>query len=303
MKKNVALVIVYNHKFDRNIDIIERIYGSRFANIYHLVPFYAGNKRNVIPVYESSYYFQGYIAQGYPHFKGAYRHYFFIADDMILNPSINEDNYAAIFGLDEKSGFLPELDSMPAGKWPHNRVAITYDPFKPGVEIRNDIPPPSEAASALKALNVVNGPYSIHDTYFWNGDFSVKNVFRQALKYAYDRFVLKTDLRAPKYSFARSYSDIFILSATNADRFIRYCGAFAATDLWVELAIPTALVLSGEKIRVQAQMKLQGRPLWSAKDYELLQSFDYQLKNLLERFPENYIYLHPIKLSKWDVAF
>ena len=99
---------------------VERIYKDRFSVIFHLVPFYTGTKRNVIPVYENSYYFQGYVAQGFRHFEGAYRHYFFIADDMILNPAIDEHNYATLFDLDEASGFLPELDPMPAHRWPHS---------------------------------------------------------------------------------------------------------------------------------------------------------------------------------------
>lgn len=302
MQSDVALIVVYNHQFNRNIEIVERIYGSRFSSIYHLVPFYKGDRPNVIPVHECSYYFQGYIAQGYRHFKGNYRHYFFVADDMILNPSINESNYASVFDLDDSSGFLPELDPMPAPFWAHNRAAITYDPYKPGVEIRNEIPTVDEAAAAMKGAGVVNGPYNVRETYFWNGDFGLGNLARQAIRYAYDRFVLKADLRASRYPFARSYSDIFIISATSADRFFGYCGAFAATDLWVELAIPTAMVLSGEKIRVQSQLRLQGRPLWSAEDYKVLESFGYKLKNLLDHFPEHYIYLHPVKLSKWDVA-
>ena len=45
----VALIIIYNHQYNKNIDILERIYNGRFSNIYHLVPFYNGEKQNVIP--------------------------------------------------------------------------------------------------------------------------------------------------------------------------------------------------------------------------------------------------------------
>lgn len=301
MNADVALIVVYNHKFDKNIEIVERIYADRFSHIFHLVPFYTGAKPNVIPVYDTSYHFQGYIAQGFRHFQGPYRHYFFVADDMVVNPAIDEHNYAEIFGLDDRSGFLPELDSMPADRWAHNRAAVTFDPYRPGVEIRNEIPPPAEAAAVIEALGVRNDPYTIRETYFPYRQYHLRNLLTQAIRYAYDRFVLGVDLRASKYPFVRSYSDIFIVSAVSAPVFMKYCGAFAATDLWVELAIPTALVLSGEKIRVQADLALQGRPLWSAEDYELLDTFGYKLKNLLEHFPKDYIYLHPIKLSKWNV--
>lgn len=42
---HICLVIIYNHRFEKNIDILERIYKERFAAIYHLVPFYEGRKK------------------------------------------------------------------------------------------------------------------------------------------------------------------------------------------------------------------------------------------------------------------
>src|ERR1700743_1228199 len=91
----VALIIIYNHRYDKNIELLEQIYKSRFSNIYHLIPFYNGNKENVIAVYDNSFYFEGYIAQGLKsYFKEDYTHYFFVADDMVLNPVVNEHNYA-----------------------------------------------------------------------------------------------------------------------------------------------------------------------------------------------------------------
>src|SRR5580704_10569699 len=106
----VALIIIYNHRYDKNIDILERIYGERFSNIYHLMPFYSGDKSNVIPVYEHSFYFQNYVAQGFKsYFKKEYSHYFFVADDMIINPVINEQNYATQLKLTETTSFIPEF--------------------------------------------------------------------------------------------------------------------------------------------------------------------------------------------------
>ena len=48
----VPLIIIYNHRFDQNIEKLNKIYGERFSKIYHLVPFYDGDLPNVIPVFE-----------------------------------------------------------------------------------------------------------------------------------------------------------------------------------------------------------------------------------------------------------
>ena len=91
---SVALIIIYNHRYEKNIDVLERIYRGRFTDIFHLMPFYTGNKKNVIPVYENSMYFQGYVSQGLKAiFDEKYSHYLFVADDLILNPVINEATY------------------------------------------------------------------------------------------------------------------------------------------------------------------------------------------------------------------
>src|SRR5690348_16209399 len=109
----VALIIIYNHQYNKNIEIVERIYKNKFSNIYHLVPFYRGEKSNVIAVYQSSYYFHGYVSQGLKSFfKKEYSHYFFIADDMILNPMINEDNYREYLHLSDHSCFIPRLSTI-----------------------------------------------------------------------------------------------------------------------------------------------------------------------------------------------
>lgn len=50
----IALMVIYNHRYDNNIPIIEDLYNNKFSHIYHIVPFYDGDKRNVISVYDSS---------------------------------------------------------------------------------------------------------------------------------------------------------------------------------------------------------------------------------------------------------
>jgi hypothetical protein len=101
------------------------------------------------------------------------------------------------------------------------------------------------------------------------------------------------------YPLIGSYSDIFIISANSIKEFCRYCGIFAATDLFVELALPTALVLSSDEIVTEKDLDLQGKPLWTNENYQELEKYGYSLSKLLSDFPPKYIYLHPIKLSKW----
>ena len=139
----VVLIIIYNHQYNKNIEILEQIYKDRFSNIYHLIPFYTGDKKNVIPVYECSYHFQGYVSQGFKsYFKDEYKHYFFVADDLILNPVINENNYTQHLKLNANTSFLPEIISLHQRKdfWSHIIGAFRWNINFPGVEAKNQLP-------------------------------------------------------------------------------------------------------------------------------------------------------------------
>src|SRR6267142_2302156 len=102
-----ALVVMYNHKYEKNIPTVEAIYRGRFEDIFHLVPFHTGTQSNVIPVYENSHFFQGYIAQGLrSFFRPHFTHYIFAADDLVLNPASSRANYQAYFELDAELSWI-----------------------------------------------------------------------------------------------------------------------------------------------------------------------------------------------------
>jgi len=311
VKEKVALIIVYNHKYDKNINILEKIYNKRFSNIFHLVPFYEGKKSNVISVYENARYSQGYMAQGLnQYFEETYLHYFFIADDLMLNPVINEKNYREHFNLSPNTSFLPNFIKLHEGStwWPRVKEAYEYCPNnKEGVEVENELPSYSEAVKIFKKYSLEIKPLSFNQIYR-KKKLTLQTLLapRQAIRFFMWAFVkLKYFLKRKsdfnlRYPIIGSYSDIVIVSEKNIKKFCHYCGVFAAETLFVEVALPTALVLSAEKIVTENDLLISGKALWTSKDYEEIQKYAYHLKNLISDFPENYIYLHPIKLSEWN---
>lgn len=319
----IALIIIYNHRYDKNIEILEKIYKERFSNIYHLIPFYNGHKDNVIPVYENSYYFQGYVAQGFKHFfKEEYTHYLFIADDLLLNPEINEGNYITEFQLNRNTCFLTSfinLSDIPINKyWPRVNEAFYYKINQLGIEASNELPSYDKALQAFLQFDLKNEALVFDQ--IWN----IRSLFRQGIKFSkakkYVKWVillLKSNFKTRKYYLSYpllgSYSDIFVVSSKTIERFSHYCGVFAATHLHAELAIPTALVLTSEAIKTEQDLEKRGKALWpdgwmrlygdfsrTEGDYDELKQYDFILKRLMDHFPQNYLYLHPIKLSKWD---
>ncbi|MDR0507389.1 MAG: hypothetical protein LBH32_11355 [Dysgonamonadaceae bacterium] len=303
-----VLIVIYNHKYDKNIGLIERIYQNRFSAIYHLVPFYTGNKHNVIPVYDNSRYFEGYIAQGFKHFYNEkFAHYFFVADDMILNPAINENNYCEYFHLDEKKSFIPEVISMYKDwYWSHTCEAIAFKPEKKGIEIKGELPDYEEAEYRLLNNGMLVRPLNEEKRLKWkhlNGKLRF-NLLKKTTRSRFFEWLYCSVTRkryALSYPLIGSYSDILIVSSSSVRSFCHYCGVFAALELFVEIAIPTALAFSTNEIVTENSLSVKGKALWKPSDYEFLQPYRKNLKLLMEKYPEA-LYIHPVKLSQWECS-
>ena len=94
------------------------------------------------------------------------------------------------------------------------------------------------------------------------------------------------------------------------ERFAHYCGVFGATSLFVEVAIPTALILASEKkIKTEKDISKNGRSYWKTANnvfcdnpaylWDNLENEYKDLNDIINRFPEDAIYIHPVKISKW----
>ena len=330
MQAKVALVFVFNHRYDRNIALLEEIYKRRFSNIFYLVPFYDGDKANVIPVYESSFYFHGYMAQGLKHyFSEEFEHYLFVADDLVLNPAINENNYKQFFNLSSETSFIPEIFELhklsnnntlhfenfkasPGNPnkfyWWRIKDVVKYRHEKEGTEIKNEMPPFSEAKAALQKHGFSITPLSYQDV--WGGifPFSIRShqQRRHLAKYLLHMRSLRKQFHL-SYPLVGSYSDLVIVAGASIKKFCKYCGAFAANELFVEFAVPTALLLASENVITELQLDKRGDIYWtytseSSAHYEgQMQQYHYNLQELLSNFPADKLYIHPIKLSKWKM--
>lgn len=296
MKSKIALLVVYNHRYDKNIPLIEKIYGSRFSHIYHLVPFYDGESQyNVIPVYESSYYFQGYIAQAYGYLKeDEFTHYYVIADDLILNPVINETNLWDVTGLKIDECLLPEFIVLQKSSefWSQAAKALKWSAGYPGLEAKV-LPSREEALRKFEKFNMPDGPVS-------SGILGIKeNIWRKLFNRNHAN---KIENRTLHYPLVGGYSDTFLITSDAMRIFANYCGFFATTRLFVEFAVPTAMVLSADKIKLEKDIKFTGWPIWNKEQIEgFEEQYHSDLIYLMNNFPHNVLYIHPIKLSKWKI--
>ena len=305
----VALIVIYNHKYDKNIDLLESLYKGRFSTIYHLVPFYTGTKTNVIPVYENSYYFQGYITQGLKSFYSKdIVHYFFVADDMIINPEINENNYADFFKLDENSSFIPKFCNLYHNDhWPHKYNGFSFRVEQYGIEVTKELPDYQEAEKRLISAKAIERPLEQEPSLKWPEVYEIPGYnlrIKENLKGHFRRFLSFIQNRKYRltYPLVASYSDILVVSSQNIKEFCHYCGVFTSLKLFVEIAIPTALALSSNKIVTENELVYEEKALWRDAVGKFLSPYKNNLELLIKNYPEKVLYIHPVKLSQWDCS-
>lgn len=284
----IALLIIYNHRYDKNIPRLEAIYKERFSNIFHIIPFYDGDIKNVIPVYDNSIYFSGYVAQAYTHLKGkGYTHFFVVADDMVLNPVLNENNLFDKMGLKKDECFLDYLHILSDLKFRWYQLrAMKYRIKQRGVEIANVLPSKEYALQQFSKHNIPYAPISIKPYLNFHVEFILN-------------YLLNYKRRLPEYPMVGGYADIFMVTADVMDRFALYCGAFSATKLFVEIAIPTALIIAADKMKLSKDLNFVSGALWTKEDKAFLDKYNNSLELLLADFPKDRLFLHPIKLSQW----
>lgn len=316
MPHKIALVVLFNHRYDKNLPILEDMYKQRFSNRYYLVPFYDGDMENVIPVFGRSIFFESYIAQAYNILKNnGFDYYYIVADDMIINPVINDNNILEFFELQEGESWIPHLRIIKEQKmfWLGTLAAFTYRPVQKYVETNGELPTVEEAVERFKKHGL-NNPMKLSrkDVFreFSLRTMSMADKARLALR-IFTRF--KHPFRKSanlSYPIAASYSDTLLVSAETMPKFAHYCGVFGATSLFVEVAIPTALVLASDRtIKTEKDISKKGRSYWKTSEnvfcdspnytWENLENDYFNLNDMMVRFPKDAIYLHPVKLSKW----
>lgn len=317
----VCLVVIYNHNFEKNIPVIRRIYEGRFSNVYQVMPFYQGNDPDVIGVYEGSYQFNGYITQAAPKFvRDKYSHYVFVADDMVLNPELNEENIISQLKLGARNGLISSLGVLTDRllfSWPQGRTGAMYlNGIGNACEWRRFMPSLLEARLKFEKAGLD-----------WRKGASLKllrllgvgtramrlNPWQQALlpplgllKYFVGLFTRnRTSLDIASevlaYPTAMGYSDFVVVPSCAMKNFCHYCGVFAAARQFVECAIPTALVLACDKVCTLSD--IDWRYENGVDDYavrkKLEQEAQYSYSELVKHYPNNYLFIHPVKLSKW----
>jgi len=308
-KYKVCLIVVYNHNYEKNYEIIESIYGKRFSYIYHLIPFTRRSEKNVFSVYSSSLFFGNYLAQTAQRFQPIKFDYFFIiADDVLLNPIINEENLEKMFKVNSSTAYFPRFINLEFENkyWQRSIDALNWKMKHKGLEIERLLPDYESWSKKLLNFNFSNkisirsilrlgiegyGPRALtcFDSYgiLKNVFLFLNNLPLNGLYFF--KWIFKGG-RSPR-PLAGGYSDIFIVPSNYFSDFCHLLGMLSSSFLHVELAIPTSLLL-------QKDLSFSNNENLGKYGETENPALFWDNKAGAYFFPENLLYLHPVKLSQ-----
>ena len=93
---------------------------------------------------------------------------------------------------------------------------------------------------------------------------------------------------------------MIVVPAKVMHTFCQYCGAFAAARLFVEIAIPTAMALCSTRLQSIDNLLMKRYLIFPRPDEQnILTACNYSYNKLVEEFPKDMLYIHPVKLSQW----
>ena len=103
------------------------------------------------------------------------------------------------------------------------------------------------------------------------------------------------------YTMAWGMSDIFCIDKGSLFEFSRLCGIFSAMNLFVEIAIPTAVVLMFQREEVSFFPDEGYYFLWGEDRTRLEEFYNRDFSRLCEGWDSSKFFIHPVKLSGWKV--
>lgn len=301
LPRPARLVTIFNHRFDRNIPVLEAIYGERFPDMLHLMPFYDGQAERVATVYESSNTFQGFFAQAAQRIAtGDHDHYLFLADDVVLNPALDQNSLAEELGLDSRTAYIKELHPLTEVSFQWQPLFQGVRPFELhcGVNYASELPSAEEAWQRATRHGYSRRHLGLRNFRGFDGRI---HPFDIGVLIALVHMLRARGRKRLSYPLFMGYSDMFVVPAVAFPEFARICGVLAAMGVWVEVAIPTALTLVCPEVVTEQETAWRGLELWGPESVSAFETRHHRrLDELMDSFEDRRLYVHPVKLSRWD---
>jgi hypothetical protein len=266
---NTALVVVFNHPFPKNIPLLDRLYRSKFDKIFYLIDapnIYPG----IVPVKGISYTFQNFYLQAIEQIRGS-DYYFITHDDALLNPRFRPSTAFSHFNLPEEAICIRNIDMIPHDSvWKYAWKGV-YDVVEKNNNLRSILQSSKSQLIQRYENQIIPFGCSHYDIAKWK----------------------KTVSEQTEILFGHgANADILMMPGKALQDMVSSLQMLQAPDLFVEAAIPTAILLTQWKIHLMDSSSHLPKYIW---ELEAQKKF---LSNLFTMQREDLIAVHPVKFGE-----
>lgn len=305
--KSTACVL-FNHPFSKNIPILREVYRERFDDVIFVQPLEKSNDVDVFTSYRGPFCFHGMIVDvARTLLEKRSDYYLFIHDDVFLNPLYDAENLFECLGIPGNGAFIPAVCPIegdvtswgwtssvlwklfyPKNKLSGSGIERPLQFFPDGNKMREEIMKKYQFKfSDVTYDRNVALPESI---IFGQNPYSITTE-RMILDGLFEKAKNSNSTSLP-FPFFRGMSDFFAVDAETLEKIIPLLGVMAAAQLFVEVAIPTALIVAANRVKRSIEVGLKVDWRWGTERDAL------DFESMAMRFHEDLLFVHPVKLSK-----
>ncbi len=314
-----GLVVLFNHNYEKNISLIKQIYNKRFSELKILMPFYYGEDNDVIGVFGNSYTFHSYIAQAKEKIMAMNCDaILIIGDDLLLNPDFNEFNIHAKLNMPHGSFYIDNMIDISKGDYSRPLIeALNFCTKPAGLDSSANrfLPSYDQAFRILNDKGLMSSIMVPKWGNIWpnwkkpflSNIYENCKIFMKRLRFLHQ----KISLKKASYPCVFGYSDIILIPKNRMIEWCRHLEIMATWQMFVELAIPTSIALLNDThITLACSIPYKTGNVWFPQDVkhfkqinniisQITEKSNGKINALHEHFPKEYLYLHPVKLSKF----
>lgn len=316
VNSTIAIVWIFNYDMPDNIKKLKAIYSKKFSNMWFALPHCEFNyEEHIFPYNSHSYYFENaFYKFSEIQLPENIKTIIFIGDDVLLNPSINENNILKKLNLNDDEAFVQNAfpysnymlySGITKGNFPSRDISRTIYTLNQKIELFSKMD--DENNSHNKFLQLFSG-FSIQSLV---DDKAIQNFINKKMNI--DNMLNCSNCMSDKFKTLLTVciSDFLIVPRISLNKFGKYAKIYGENKIFVEYATLPCLLHAIEPKKIKSFCT---QPIFFRffaenfiNQYNQFDPYKYfskcihniDIKDVLSKFPKDLFGIHQVKLSKY----
>ncbi len=305
-----GLCVIFNHPFKAQIPLLRELYASRFEKILFLHPLdRSAEAADVHVAYGGGFTFDAMIVSARDKILRSFADcdvVLFAHNDLLLTPKISGEKFSGQYEVGAytilTAGVASISSALNTWAWGFRAAMNWQSPrfvFAGGAEAaRSFLPSREEAQARARASGLPDTTVLLPAS---EAELAkLPPIFRGIHDYIFtkraaDGSLEPIDLGYPLFT---GYSDFFAIPVAMLAAWFDVLGPLAAMQLFAEVAIPTAHVLTAKRMMSLRDLGRSGQMLWGGERGTI-----DNIKWVADRFDQGDVFIHPMKFNTFSDSY